>query len=288
MKWFKHISDSGHDKDIGELLSLFGSDGYYLFFRTIEIMSREFSVENPGKISINFHFFLSEFRKISKNKLLKFLEITNRRRRIYYKIEGDIIHLNCPKLKELCDEYTDKMIKRMSGEDREKIGRKSGQVSGVTPEPRARVRSQKQREKKKQIKKKEQDKDSKKKGVNVDKSSIIEKWREFAEKYSLAIIESISGEREKHLRARISSEDFFDFDELLSLIEKQPFLLGKNKSGWRITFDWIINLSNYTKITEKTYVDRKASESFETSSRESPDEWEKRRARERTEKKNAD
>ena len=37
-------------------------------------------------------------------------------------------------------------------------------------------------------------------------------------------------------------------------IDAQPWLLGKNEKGWRITFDWIIGASNYTKIMEKNYL----------------------------------
>ena len=93
------------------------------------------------------------------------------------------------------------------------------------------------------------------KGVKrLNKKHFIDKWNEFAAARKLAEIQSITGQREIHLKARISSEDFFSFDELLKSIDEQPFLLGKNEKGWRITFDWIINAANYTKIMEKNYL----------------------------------
>lgn len=107
MKWFKHLTASGSDPDIGELIDELGFEGYYLFFRTIEIMSIEFNINNPGQNLFNFDWFLNQFsRKISRKKLINFLEITNKKGRILYSLNGSGIHLNCPKLKNLTDEYT--------------------------------------------------------------------------------------------------------------------------------------------------------------------------------------
>ncbi|HUX79451.1 MAG TPA: hypothetical protein VMW10_06895 [Alphaproteobacteria bacterium] len=112
MKWFKHLVGSGHDPDIGLLETELGFKGYYLFFRTLEIMSREFDVENPGKNRFAFQWFLSQFsRKIDKKTILKFLEITKKTHRIYYKMNGKKLYLNCPKLKKLCDKYTEDTLR---------------------------------------------------------------------------------------------------------------------------------------------------------------------------------
>jgi len=95
---------------------------------------------------------------------------------------------------------------------------------------------------------------SKTNGKKLNKKIFIDKWNSFAAERKLPEIQSITGQREIHLKARISSEDFFSFDELLKTIDEQPWLLGKNEKGWRITFDWIINAANYTKIMEKNYL----------------------------------
>ena len=49
MKWFKHLSGSGDDQLIMDAVSLFGPDGYYVYFRLLEIMADEFDVKNPGQ-----------------------------------------------------------------------------------------------------------------------------------------------------------------------------------------------------------------------------------------------
>lgn len=51
----------------------------------------------------------------------------------------------------------------------------------------------------------------------------------------------------------------FRIEEVVEIIEKSPFLLGQTKAGFRVFFDWIILPTNYQKILEGTYVDKKFS-----------------------------
>lgn len=119
MKWFKHISDSGDDPDIDSSNILFGSDGPWAFFRTLEIMTREFDIKNPGVNTFLWDFFRKKFR-ISAKKLRKILHFFDEKKRIFsrfYDLNGkEMIELKCPKLKELCDEYTQKQLFKMSGQ----------------------------------------------------------------------------------------------------------------------------------------------------------------------------
>jgi len=91
-------------------------------------------------------------------------------------------------------------------------------------------------------------------------------WNQFAIKYGLAEIKGIKNgsERDRHLKARMN-EDGFDFNVLLNAIERSPFLLGQSKSSkgsFTCTFDWIINATNYQKIIEGNYFDRKNQAKF--------------------------
>lgn len=95
----------------------------------------------------------------------------------------------------------------------------------------------------------------------INKEIYISLWNAFAIKHGLSQIEQIEtgSIRESHLKVRIKKmgdqpEKFFS--EFLSKIEEQPFLLGDNKDGWLVTFDWIINSSNYQKIIEEQYKKR--------------------------------
>ena len=137
MKWFKHLTASRSDPDIGEAIDAFGFKGYYLFFRTLEIMADEFNPENPGKNTFNFSWFLDQFsRRIDKKTLCIFFEFTEKKGRIFATIEGKQIHLNCPKLKGLCDEYTAKMTAKLSGQTPDT-------ESGLNPEHRIRSKNKK-------------------------------------------------------------------------------------------------------------------------------------------------
>lgn len=91
-----------------------------------------------------------------------------------------------------------------------------------------------------------------------DIDSVLEKWNKFADKYSLPRVLSITGTRRNHFQARFR-EKGFNFDELLTIITKSPFLLGRNKKGFFVFFDWIILPTNYQKIIEGNYIDRRLS-----------------------------
>jgi len=93
---------------------------------------------------------------------------------------------------------------------------------------------------------------------NISKDIYVNKWNKFAKENNLTKIEEIlsNSKRESHLKARLKNKKF-NFDTLLEKIKNQPFLLGKNKDGWTVTFDWILLPSNYQKIIEESYKNRK-------------------------------
>ncbi len=125
MKWFKHITTSLDDPFIFELIDKYGSDGYTVYFGTIEIMAREFDIENPGKCRISAKYLRKKLQ-LSVKKVSKILNFCSEKEKIYVKFEKSNILLNCPKLKEMTDEYTQKMVK--------KIGTQSGQSPPIEEE----------------------------------------------------------------------------------------------------------------------------------------------------------
>ena len=131
MKWFKHLVASGDDPDIDAAMIEFGSDGYYVFFRTLEIMSREFDVAAPGQNTFYWEFLRKRYR-ISPRKLLKILSFFQQKDRIFFRVYDvekiRMIQLNCPKLKVLCDEYAQKKLVK----NRDSVGTKSGRRQQTT------------------------------------------------------------------------------------------------------------------------------------------------------------
>jgi hypothetical protein len=147
MKWFKHISDSLDDPFIADLINEFHGDGYLAFFGILEMMSREFDVETPGKVSLSYKYIQHKLR-IRRNKLNRILEFCQRNERILYESNGKYVYLNCPKLKEMCDEFTQKLLKS-------KIGSESGlNQESVGSESGTEVRSKKKEVRNKNIKEK--------------------------------------------------------------------------------------------------------------------------------------
>ena len=112
MKWFKHLVDSGDDPDVGLIMSKYGFKGYYMFFRTLEIMSREFDESKPGENQFAIRWYLQRFHKgIGIKTLLNFYKLTSKLDRIYCKKTNSQIWLKCPKLKDLTDDYTARIVR---------------------------------------------------------------------------------------------------------------------------------------------------------------------------------
>ena len=134
MKWFKHITDSGDDPHIDDSITRFGPLGYYVFFRTLEVMGREFNNSDPGRNTFSVSYFRSKFRCNWKS-IRNILEFYNNRKRIVFKLHDNdgIPHITlfCPKLKTLCDDYTQKELRKKSGHDPGNIR----SVSGTETEP---------------------------------------------------------------------------------------------------------------------------------------------------------
>lgn len=118
MKWFKHMVDSRNDPDLIDSFALFKSDGPYVFWTTIETMAREFDINNPGVNNFSIKFLTSCY-SLRRDRVLLVLDFFHRRKRILVKLYKsdslEMIRLNCSKLRELADEYTEKLLKQKSG-----------------------------------------------------------------------------------------------------------------------------------------------------------------------------
>jgi len=110
MKWFKHFSDSLDDPFIFDLIDNYGGDGYLVYFGSIEMISRELGKYSPGTCLFSIRF-LAKKLQLSRKKMLKILNFCNEKGKIFIKEDGNDITLNCPKIKELSDNYTQKLLR---------------------------------------------------------------------------------------------------------------------------------------------------------------------------------
>ena len=73
----------------------------------------------------------------------------------------------------------------------------------------------------------------------------------------LPTVQMVTDKRKKCLRARwFTSDNTASLDwwnDFFNLIRGSPFLMGQKTDGFRASFDWIINKSNFVKIIEGNY-----------------------------------
>lgn len=76
---------------------------------------------------------------------------------------------------------------------------------------------------------------------------------------SFAQVKTLSSKRKEKLRIRWREiESLERFEEIFRHMEGSAFLKGQNKSGWRATFDWLLeNDNNWLKVLEGQYDDKK-------------------------------
>lgn len=86
---------------------------------------------------------------------------------------------------------------------------------------------------------------------STDVLRIVDAWNSLG---LTKITKIVNGKnRDKQLKARIKE---YGVDLILNAIEKvrnSDFLLGKNKEGWTITFDWFIKPNNFPKVLDGNY-----------------------------------
>jgi hypothetical protein len=83
---------------------------------------------------------------------------------------------------------------------------------------------------------------------------VVTLWNKFARRIGIPWIRDIEkgSTRERHLLVRLNDPKW-DLPKIIEAIEAQPFLTGDNDRGWLVSFDWILNSSNYSKILEGVY-----------------------------------
>lgn len=76
-------------------------------------MSREFKESSAGTCIIP-HRFLTKKLQLSHHKLVKILKFCDENKRIFFSENGSNITLNCPKFKDICDEWTTRKLRSSS------------------------------------------------------------------------------------------------------------------------------------------------------------------------------
>ena len=86
---------------------------------------------------------------------------------------------------------------------------------------------------------------------------LIEKWNELPDTISKISTLKKDTQRFKMLSQRVSDYGTDKVLEAIEQIKRSSFLLGQNKSGWTITFEWFVRPNNFVKVLEGNYTDKK-------------------------------
>ena len=87
-----------------------------------------------------------------------------------------------------------------------------------------------------------------------DVRRVIEAWNALG----LQTIKKIAPgtDRDQWLRKRIRDYGIDAVLEAIGNVRSSSFLMGDNRSGWQITFDWFIRPNNFPKVLDGNYADR--------------------------------
>lgn len=83
---------------------------------------------------------------------------------------------------------------------------------------------------------------------------IAEAWNAIP---GITPIRGISGKRRDALRARIREHGEEGVLQAIEKIKESAFLRGQGDRGWVINFDWFVKPSNFQKVLEGTYTDKR-------------------------------
>lgn len=104
--------------------------------------------------------------------------------------------------------------------------------------------------------------------VDIDKEIELEKEKnkKIVEAWNATGFTKIRGivpqsQRDRLLKARIKERGEEAVLEAIARAKESSFLAGKNRKGWTITFDWFILPTNFQKVLEGNYDDRRNDDS---------------------------
>lgn len=120
MLWFKHSGTMLTDGFIMDAMDRFGLDAYGVWNGLLEIYASECGHEPGAFVQISLAKMKRFFRKTSR-KILEIIQFFSEKSKIILEIGTDSIRVKIPKMKDWCDNWTDRKI------------RENRQNSGVTP-----------------------------------------------------------------------------------------------------------------------------------------------------------
>ena len=79
---------------------------------------------------------------------------------------------------------------------------------------------------------------------------------------SFPSVRSLSEARRKAIKARLNTYTIDEFKAMFEMAEASPFLKGQGDRNWRANFDWLIKDSNFAKVLDGNYSDKKTGATY--------------------------
>lgn len=89
----------------------------------------------------------------------------------------------------------------------------------------------------------------------IDYNGIKDAYNETC--VSLPHLRALSDARKKSIKARLNTYTVEEMHEVFRKAESSEFLTGKNDRNWTATFDWLMKDSNFAKVLDGNYDNRK-------------------------------
>jgi hypothetical protein len=84
-------------------------------------------------------------------------------------------------------------------------------------------------------------------------SEIVEAWNERMVPQGFPAVRRLTGQRQRHLKARLRENTLDEWKEAMAALERSAFCRGENKTGWRADFDFLLQPKSFTKLLEGAY-----------------------------------
>jgi uncharacterized protein YdaU (DUF1376 family) len=88
--------------------------------------------------------------------------------------------------------------------------------------------------------------------IEVRPEHVLEAFNAMADRNGLPKAK-MTAERRRKLRAFVRRHPIDDITEAISAIERSPFCRGENDRGWKANFDFLLQPTSFTRLTEGTY-----------------------------------
>lgn len=105
---------------------------------------------------------------------------------------------------------------------------------------------------------------SKEKVCCADTQRIVDAWNSLPSVKPVAKL-ATNTKRYSMLMARIKDYGIDEVIRGIDSIKRSSFLLGDNRNGWQITFDWFVRPNNFPKVLEGNYLDEAAANAVDDS-----------------------